>query len=112
MTVTLTICTTCKSAATRALNNDLRSAGMVLAEALESAALQRQTDAVTLIRHDCLWACSQACTLLIQGKARTGYLAGRFEPTEGAVTAILDWVAAYAATPDGVVSRTQNGRKV
>jgi predicted metal-binding protein len=103
MSVTLTVCTSCKTAASNAPGDETRSAGSILAERIETAMLQRHAEGIELVRHECLWACAQACSVLIEGRPRTGYLAGRFEPTEAAAGAILDWASAYAATPDGVV---------
>jgi predicted metal-binding protein len=99
MPITLTTCISCKS-------EPIDGGGQALAVRLESGLRSRGLD-MALVRQDCLWACSQSCTLLIQGTGRTGYLAGRFEPTEAAAAAILDWAEAYAATADGVVSYRQ-----
>jgi predicted metal-binding protein len=102
MDVTLTVCITCNSAASNSASNSGPSGGLLLAEALERAAATR-TDAPRIVRHECLWACAHSCAILMRSKGRTGYLAGRFEPSGAAAAAILDWAAAYGESPDGHV---------
>lgn len=102
MDVTLTVCTTCSSAASNSASNGGASSGLLLAEALERSAAARP-DAPRIVQHECLWACAHSCAILIRSKGRTGYLAGRFEPSGTAAAAILDWTTAYGESPDGQV---------
>lgn len=102
MSVRLTVCVTCKLAPDRAYDARGRTGGELLAAALEDAAASRGA-AVTLSRHECLWACRDHCAVLIESAGRTGYLAGRFVPGDRAAAAILEWCAAYAGTADGEV---------
>ena len=102
MDVILTVCTTCNSAASNPAANEGRSGGSRLAEALEQQAAGRP-GAPRIVRHECLWACAHSCAILIRSKGRTGYLAGRFEPSGTAAAAILDWTTAYGESPDGQV---------
>lgn len=102
MSVTVTVCTTCKFAATAAFDAQGRTGGERLAEALERAVGNREAG-IGVVRHECLWACRNACTVLIQSPGRTGYLAGRFEPEDAAAGAIVDWAEAYGRSADGTV---------
>lgn len=103
MSVTVTVCVTCKFAPGQAVDAQGRSGGARLAEALETAC-GNQTGTPRIIRHDCLWACSQSCVVLIRSEGRTGYLAGRFAPDADAADAILDWATAYGRSATGEVA--------
>jgi predicted metal-binding protein len=102
MTTRLTICTTCKFAPDQPLDREGRAGGALLADAVENAARHR-TDVPRLVRHACLWACAQSCAILIEAPGKTGYLAGKFVPTDDAARAILDWTAAYGESEMGNV---------
>ena len=102
MTVTLTVCTTCKYKPLEPFDATGKSGGMRLAEALEAEAGNR-TAAARVIRHECLWSCRHHCSVLIRAPDKPGYLVGRFEGGPEAAAAILDWTDAYAANPDGKV---------
>jgi predicted metal-binding protein len=51
----------------------------------------------------CLFACGNHCTAYLRSDRRFGYLLGRFRPTPEHATALLDYLAEYLSTPDGVV---------
>ena len=102
MTTTLTICITCKRNGETEAAPDGRPAGARLADAVAAAAGNR-SEAPRIVRHECLWACAEGCAILIEAAGKTGYVAGRFEPTAAAANAILDWCAAHAASPAGTV---------
>ena len=99
MPVTLTVCTTCAITTGPTNGRD----GERLAMALEQQAKTRNHPP-QVVRHECLWACSHSCAILIRSQGRTGYLAGRFEPSAEAAAAILDWATAYGESPDGRVA--------
>ena len=59
---------------------------------------------VTLMRQECLWACSQGCTLMLIDTNRTGYLLGRFtQDLSSAAHAVAQFVAAHQESDDGDV---------
>lgn len=101
LTVRLTICTSCGRAASSG-----RPPGARLLEALKAERGRRPAGA-KIVGHECLWACSQSCTILIQAEGKTGYVAGGFEPDEAAAAAILDWCDAYGESADGRVAYRQ-----
>ncbi len=103
MSVTLTVCTTCKFKALEPFDSEGGSGGERLATALEAGAEGRPAGA-RIIRHECLWSCRNHCSVLIRSAGKPGYLVGRFEGTAEAAAAILDWTDAYAANPDGKVA--------
>lgn len=106
MPVTLTVCSSCKSALLPASGSPESTDGEILAAALEAKA-GNQSPAVRIIRHECLWACRQSCVVLIQDAGKTGYLAGRFEAAAAAAEAILDWAAVYGESTAGEVPYAQ-----
>jgi predicted metal-binding protein len=99
MCVVLTVCSTCRLAGSAAAAPD----GERLALELEAAARDR-SNAPRIVRHSCLWACGDACTVLIESRSRTGYLAGGFAPGEDSARALLDWSEVYGGTTDGQVA--------
>ena len=103
MTVTLTVCTTCKFKPLQPFDENGKSGGQLLAEALEAEAGNR-TARPRVIRHECLWSCLNHCSVLIRASDKPGYLVGRFEGGPDAAAAILEWTDAYAASPEGKVA--------
>ena len=107
MTTTLTVCTTCKYAPLQPFDEDGKSGGLKLAEALEAGILEgrfrNQAQVPRIIRHECLWSCRNFCSVLIRSPGKAGYLVGRFQGTPEAAEAILDWTAAYDRSPTGAV---------
>lgn len=106
MPVTLTVCSSCKSAPPPASGASGASDGELLAAALQAKA-GNQSAAVRIIRHECLWACRQSCVVLIHEAGKTGYLAGRFEAGPAAAEAILGWAAVYGESATGDVPYAQ-----
>jgi predicted metal-binding protein len=102
MTVTLTVCTTCKYKPLQPFDENGKSGGMLLAEALE-ADVGNRSARPRVIRHECLWNCRNHCSVLIRATDKPGYLVGRFEGGPDAAAAILEWTDAYAASPEGKV---------
>lgn len=102
MGVSITVCTTCKFAPDTAVDTEGQSGGQRLAAALEDG-VAACPDIATIVRHECLWACTQPCAVLIQSPGRTGYLAGRFAPNAASARALLDWADAYGQSEDGAV---------
>ncbi|MCW6529140.1 DUF1636 domain-containing protein [Sphingomonas sp. MMSM20] len=51
----------------------------------------------------CLFACRESCTVHLRAPGKIGYVLGRFDPTDEAARAILDYARAYAASEWGQV---------
>lgn len=102
MAVSITVCTSCKAGEGNAPDAEGRCGGERLAALLEAAQGNR-SQGLRIIRHECLWACTQSCTVLIEARGKTGYLAGRFTPDHASVDALCAWADAYADSPDGAV---------
>ncbi|MDB5457339.1 MAG: hypothetical protein JWP92_2924 [Caulobacter sp.] len=99
----LTVCATCRfSLDEREDEHGIRGGALFLA-ALRAAG---PVD-VEVVETECLWACTQHCTVHLQALGKTSYLLGRFAPTPEAAAALLAYVAAYADSAEGTVPYRQ-----
>lgn len=108
MTVTLTVCTTCRAG--EPVAEGAPCAGARLYAALEDAgadafaaagAEDRPSAPLRLRPVVCLAACGQGCAVVLSGPGRWTYIYGGLD--ESHAGDILDGLRAYAATPDGIV---------
>ncbi|MFV0299250.1 MAG: DUF1636 family protein [Hyphomicrobiaceae bacterium] len=98
--VTLMICQTCRRIAGGDPEPDEPCPG---ARLLARIAARGLPDNVTLRAVKCLSACSRGCTIALSGGAkRWSYVYGDLDPDRHG-EAILEGVARYAATEDGIV---------
>ncbi|MCG2841613.1 DUF1636 domain-containing protein [Sandaracinobacter sp. RS1-74] len=98
------VCSRCRLSAESSEGPDGRRGGALLAEAV--ARLHADDPAyadVAVQEMPCLFACRDHCTVLLRAPGKIGYVLGRFEPTEEAARAILDFARAYAASEIGQV---------
>ena len=102
MSQTLIVCTTCKFSKETAFSPAGKTGGKLLREKIEEIQTSRKTGR-KVVGHECLWACNHSCTIMLQDKNKTGYLAGYFEPTDDAAEAIVDWCDAHEKSDDGAV---------
>lgn len=98
-------CTTCRHPADAHEDADGLRGGARLARALHRV---KESDAcydgVEVQEMPCLFACQDFCTVHLRAPGKVGYVLGRFEPTEDAARAILDYARAYAESEWGEVS--------
>ncbi|MEO0820844.1 MAG: DUF1636 domain-containing protein [Pseudomonadota bacterium] len=94
--VELLICATCKRPDG---DPDAPRPGAVLAERVAAEGLP---EGVSLRVVECLSNCSRGCTVALRGGPRWTYVYGNFAP-EADVPTLLDGVARYAASADGLV---------
>ncbi|MGU3336770.1 DUF1636 domain-containing protein [Methylobacterium mesophilicum] len=92
----LYVCTTCRRPGD---DPDGPRAGTRLLDALHACntAGQLRIEGV-----ECLSVCKRPCSVAVASGNRWTYVYGDMDPAESA-TAILDGLAAYVATPDGIV---------
>ncbi|MCY1128366.1 DUF1636 domain-containing protein [Frigidibacter sp. RF13] len=96
MTVTLSVCLTCRRAS--APEGEVRP-GTALHAALQAAG----APAGVVIRGvECLSACDNGCSVALSAPGRWAYVYGHMDP-EVHVADILAGAAAYANAPDGIV---------
>ncbi|WP_323006600.1 DUF1636 domain-containing protein [Pseudorhodobacter sp.] len=96
MTVTLHVCTTCRTGEVQ--EEDAPRQGALLHAALSKAGAP---EGVQIVPVECLSACSQGASIALSAPGKWTYVYGRLRCTDSAD--ILAGAAAYAATADGLV---------
>jgi predicted metal-binding protein len=96
VTVTLSVCLTCRRGA--APEDGMRP-GAALHAALEAAGAP---DGVVIRGVECLSACDNGCNIALAAPGRWAYVYGHMDP-DIHVADILAGAAAYANAPDGIV---------
>jgi len=101
---TLVVCSTCRLSPTERENACGRRGGELFADALERALEDHPcAERLRIERMPCLFACSRHCTVQIRCEGKMGYLLGGFSATGSDTGALLDYVHAYLASPEGIV---------
>jgi predicted metal-binding protein len=104
----LIVCNTCRWSAEEREDAEGARGGARLAAALRAAMDgDARLAALAIEEMPCLFNCSQHCSIHLRAPGKIGYVLGRFEPTAEAAQAILDYVAAYLASAEGVVPYRQ-----
>jgi predicted metal-binding protein len=99
-TASLVVCSTCRFSREARADANGRAGGELFANALQQHACR---DRVEIQSMPCLFACSSHCTVFMRSDRRLGYILGRFLPSSAQALALLDYVAHYLNTTDGVV---------
>jgi predicted metal-binding protein len=98
--VTLHVCVTCRG---DAAPDDAARPGARLYRALAAALVARASESPVRIEPvECLSVCKRPCTVAVSSPGRWTYVYGDLDPDTAAET-ILDGVARYSETRDGVV---------
>lgn len=103
----LIVCATCKFAAEDRDDAEGVRGGQRLFEAIRSAAADPRFAGVQISQVECLWACSEHCTVHLRAPGKVSYVAGRFSPDGAEAVAILEFALAYAQSADGAVPYRQ-----
>lgn len=93
--IVLYVCTTC-----RREGDDPE--GLRAGARLHSELRARAGETVRVEPVECLSVCKRPCTVAVAAPDRWTYVYGDLDPAESAAI-ILDGIAAYAGTPDGIV---------
>lgn len=97
-------CNTCRHSAAAREDAAGHRGGALLAAALRRVkASDPGYDGVAVQEMACLFACQDFCTVHLRARGKIGYVMGRFEPTDDAARAILDYARAYAESDEGQV---------
>lgn len=103
--VAVVACSTCRHSADARDDSGGQRGGVRLAAALRRVqASDPRFAAVAVQTMPCLFACQDFCTVHLRGPGKVGYVMGRFEPTEDAARAILEFARAYAESEWGQVA--------
>jgi predicted metal-binding protein len=100
----LVVCSSCRWSRNAPVDAGGRTGGELFRRALDAALAEHACrDRIALQAMPCLFACSSHCTVFIRSDARLGYILGRFAPSVSQANALLDYVAEYLRSADGVV---------
>jgi len=101
MACDLIVCATCRFAPDERDDPEGVRGGRRLFEAIAAAAPRFAQ--VRISQVECLWACTEHCTIHLRAPGKVSYVAGRFSPDGAEAEAILEFATAYAESPDGAV---------
>jgi len=97
-------CNTCRHSRESREGDDGVRGGARLTAALRTVkASDPRYDCVAVQEMQCLFACSDFCTVHLRAPDKVGYVLGRFTPDEDSARAILDYAVHYAASEHGRV---------
>lgn len=99
----IVVCNTCRHSADAREDADGVRGGARLAVTLRRMLGSGADHGLEVQEMPCLFACQDFCTIHLRGPGKVGYVLGRFEPTDEAARAILDYARAYAASDWGQV---------
>ena len=100
----LVVCSTCRYAENALTDDGGRHGGMLFADALAAVLGTHPCRGLIEIQSmPCLFACSFHCAVYVRSAGRLGYILGRFTPSRRDARALLDYVAEYLSSADGVV---------
>lgn len=100
MTSWITVCDTCKRQ-DRVAEDGAPTCGESLAALVEDTG--RDTEGVKIRRQSCLMGCDHGCNVAIQANGKLTYVLGRFEPSQDAADAIVDYARLHAESLSGQV---------
>ncbi len=102
--VAVVACNTCRHSADARDDEQGQRGGARLVSALKAVqAIDPAYADVAVQEMPCLFACQDFCTIHLRAPAKVGYVLGRFEPTEDAARAILDYARLYGESAFGQV---------
>ncbi len=103
----IVICSTCKHADGRKLDDAGRSAGSYLIDEMAALLKDRGRDDVVVQTQACLWNCARPCSVVIRDDLRFSYVTGGNAPTREQAEAILAWFDLHGESATGEVSFRQ-----
>ena len=100
----LVVCSTCRFSESAREDGEGQRGGTLFAQTLTGALAHHACRGrIEIEPMPCLFACGSYCTAFVRSDRRFGYILGRFRPTPEHAIALLDYIAQYLDTPDGVV---------
>ena len=99
----LIVCSTCRFSVEEREADGVRG-GALLAQAVRTAAEgDPRVAGLAIEEMPCLFNCTQHCSIHVRAPGKIGYVLGRFEPTAASAQAIVDYLAEYLQSEEGVV---------
>ncbi len=99
----LVFCNTCRFPDGRKTDDEGRTGGQVMIDAMRKVIADKGRDDVTVVEQACLWNCTQSCSVAIRDSERFSYITGRHVPSVEQAEAILAWYDLHGATESGEV---------
>jgi predicted metal-binding protein len=99
----IVICTTCKYADGRKLDDEGLSAGQHLVRAMQQVLAERGRADVVVQEQACLWNCTRPCSVVLRDDQRFSYVTGGNTPTAAQAEAILAWFDLHGQSETGEV---------
>lgn len=97
-------CNTCRHSKESREDDQGHRGGSKMVEALREAKANNSAyDGVEIQEMPCLFACSEFCTVHLRAPGKVGYVLGRFEPSDDAARALLDYAVVYGESEWGRV---------
>jgi predicted metal-binding protein len=104
----LVVCSTCRFSEAAREDASGQCGGAIFEQALTTSLADHPCrDRLEIQAIPCLYACRSYCTAYVRSERRFGYILGRFGPSPVHAVALLDYVAQYLNTSDGVVPYSQ-----
>jgi len=100
----IVVCNTCRLSHERREDEHGRRGCVLFAEKLRAVVASHPcAGRISIEEMPCLFACNTYCTVHIRCAGKIGYVLGRFTPSYEDARALLDYVALYAESPEGIV---------
>lgn len=99
----LVFCNTCRFPDGRKTDDEGRTGGQVMIDAMRKVIADKGRDDVAIVEQACLWNCTQSCSVAIRDSERFSYITGRHVPSVEQAEAILAWYDLHGATESGEV---------
>ncbi|MEM8555629.1 MAG: DUF1636 domain-containing protein [Pseudomonadota bacterium] len=96
---TITVCTTCRAEANRE-DKTLDPDGEAFFERVQKAA---QGHGISVRGAACLMGCKQGCNVAISDHGKMSYVMGRFDGTEDAAAAVVEYASHHRSQDTGIV---------
>ena len=99
----LVFCNTCRFPDGRKTDDEGRTGGQVMIDAMRKVIAEKGRDDVAIVEQACLWNCTQSCSVAIRDSERFSYITGSHVPSVEQAEAILAWYDLHGATESGEV---------
>jgi predicted metal-binding protein len=107
MSRSIIVCSTCKFADGRKLDEQGRSAGQILHSELVGLLADQGRSDIKVETQACLWNCDKPCSVVFRDSQRFSYVTGKNLPTREQAEGLVAWFDLHGASETGEVSFRQ-----